>query len=77
MGDKHRFSTSYVPWSNGTVESVCKEVLRAMHVVNAEFNVAEADWTDTVPAIQSIINNSPSRRLGGRPNHRPHRHEPS
>ncbi len=28
---KHLFSTVYAPWSNGTVESVCKEVLRVMH----------------------------------------------
>ncbi len=29
-------------------------------------SLEEADWPKSVPAIQSIINNSPSRRLGGR-----------
>ncbi len=66
FGVKHRFSTVYAPWSNGTVESDFKEVLRVMHAFNSETLTPEADWPDSVPAIQSIINNSPSRRLGGR-----------
>ena len=66
LGAKHRFSTVYAPWSNGTVESVCKEVLRVMHALNTETRTPEADWPKSVPGIQSIINNSPARRLGGR-----------
>ncbi len=66
LGVKHRFSTVYAPWSNGTVESVCKEVLRVMHAFNSETRTPEADWPTTVQAIQNIINNSPSRRLGRR-----------
>lgn len=34
MGSKHRLSTAYVPWSNGTVEAVCKDVLRIIHSVS-------------------------------------------
>ncbi len=37
-----------------------------MHAFNMETRTPEADWPTTVQAIQSIINNSPSRRLGGR-----------
>ncbi len=66
LGAKHRFSTVYAPWSNGTVESVCKEVLRVIHAFNSETLTPEADWPSSVPAIQSIISNSRSRRLGGR-----------
>ena len=66
LGAKHRFSSAYVPWSNGTVESVCKEVLRVMRALSSEFRIPESDWTKSVLAIQSIINNSPSRRLGNR-----------
>ncbi len=66
LGAKHNFSTPYVPWSNGTVEAVCKQVIRVMCAFSAEFKIAEADWSTTVPAIQSIINNTPARRLGGR-----------
>lgn len=66
LGAKHHFSTAYVPWSNGTVESVCKQVLRVLRAFSAEFDVPEAEWSSAVPSIQSIINNSPSRRLGNR-----------
>jgi len=66
LGAKHRFSTAYAPWANGTVESVCKEVLRVMRAFNTEMKKAEVDWPTSVSAIQSIINNSPSRRLGNR-----------
>ena len=37
-----------------------------MHAFNSETRTPEADWPKSVQAIQSIINNSPSRRLGGR-----------
>lgn len=63
LGVRHRFSTVYAPWTNGTVESVCKEVLRVLHAVSTEVQVPETEWPSVVPAIQSIINNSPSRRL--------------
>ncbi len=66
LGVRHRFSTEYAPWSNGTVESVCNEVLRVIHAFNSETLTLEADWPEYVPATQSIINNAPSRRLGGR-----------
>ncbi len=37
-----------------------------MHAFISETLTPEADWPNSVPAIRSIINNSPSRRLGGR-----------
>ncbi len=60
FGVKHCFSAVYAPWSNGTFEFVCKEVLRVMDAFNSETNNSFS-----VPAIQSIINISPSCRLGG------------
>lgn len=66
MGAKHRFTTPYVPWCNGTVESVCKYVLRVMHVFCSEARVPEAKWPCAVSAILSIVINSTSRRLGSR-----------
>ncbi len=66
LGVKHPFSTMYAPWSNGTVESVRKEVLRVMHAANSKTRTPEADWPATVQVIQRIINNSPSRRIRGR-----------
>ncbi len=37
-----------------------------MHAFNSEILTPEADWPKSVPVIQSIIKNSPSRRLCGR-----------
>ncbi len=61
---KHRFSI-YSPRLHGTFECVFKEVLRVMHAFNSETLTTVADWPNSVQAIQSIINNSPSRRTGG------------
>jgi len=44
FGAKHRFSNAYAPWSKGTVESVCKEVLRIMRAFNTEMKKPEVDW---------------------------------
>lgn len=66
MGVKHRFSTVYMPLANGTVEVVCKDVLRAVRALSIEFHVAEADWHKVVQSVQCVINSSPSRRLAGR-----------
>ena len=37
-----------------------------MRAFNTETRTLESDWPKSVDAIQSIINNSPSRRLNGR-----------
>ena len=66
MGANHRFSTAYVPWSNKTAESACKEILRAMKASSSDFKTLEAEWTKTVPEIQITTKKSPSRGLGNR-----------
>lgn len=66
LGIKHSFSTPYVPWSNGTVEAVCKPVLRIMRAFSTKFKIHESDCPSTVPSIQNIINNTLSRRLGNK-----------
>ena len=48
LGAKHRFSTAYAPWSNGTVEAVRKEVLRVMRAFNSETRTPESDWPESV-----------------------------
>lgn len=63
---KHNCSSPYVQCSNGTIESCLKPVLRVMRAFSTEFCIPEAEWASTVPAIQSILNNSPSLRLANR-----------
>jgi hypothetical protein len=61
----HRFSPAYTPRANGTVESVCKQVLRASRALLADFKLQPDDWPRVLPLIQSVLNNLASDRLGG------------
>ena len=60
----HHFVTAYSPWSNGTVERVCREVLRACRSLLSEWKLGPQDWPCVLHTIQSILNQSPSKRLG-------------
>lgn len=62
----HHFTTAYCPWTNGSVEVFCRELLRALRALLSEFQLPSSSWPSMVPIIQSALNNAPSRRLGGR-----------
>jgi transposase InsO family protein len=36
---KHHFTTANCPWSNGTIESACKQVIRAFRAVISVLNM--------------------------------------
>ena len=40
----HHFTTAYSPWANGSVERVCREVLRATKALCSEWKLAPRDW---------------------------------
>ena len=61
---KHHFTTAYTPWANGTVERVCREVLRAARALLSEFRMRRKQWPSVVKIIQSVLNNSPSKHRG-------------
>ena len=63
---RHHFTTAYCPQSNGTVEVVCKEVLRACRALLSEFRMKESEWPSVVPIIQSVLNHSKRPSLGNR-----------
>ena len=60
----HHFTTAYSPWSNGTVERICREVLRACRALCSEWKLAPQDWPSVVECVQSVLNHSPLKRLG-------------
>lgn len=60
---KH-FTTAYSPWANGTVERVNREVLRAAKALLSEWHLGVKDWPAVVDCVQSVLNQSPLRRLG-------------
>lgn len=59
----HQFSPAYSPHTNGTVESVCKQYLRSSRAVLPDLKLEETKWPKSVPIIQSVLKNSPSKRL--------------
>ena len=62
----HRFTLAYCPWSNGTVEVVCRELVRATRAILSELQLPYSSWTQVLPIVQSILNNSIVSRLGNR-----------
>ena len=62
----HHFTLAYCPWSNGTVEVVCRELLRALRAFLSEFQLPHRSWPSVMPVVQSVLNNSPLSRLGNR-----------
>ena len=67
----HHFVTAYSPWANGTVERVCREVLRCCRALLSEWRLGAQDWPLVIHCIQSVLNESPSKRLGLRDKSQP------
>lgn len=64
MHIKHHFTAAYCPWSNGTVERVCKEVIRIARSLLSEWKLSAGQWPAILDKIQRVINHSPVERLG-------------
>ena len=62
----HHFTLPYCSWSNGTVEVVCRELLRVLRALTSEFQIHFRIWPSVLPLVKYILNNIPLVRLGGR-----------
>ena len=65
---QHHFVTPYAPWANGYVERVNREILRVLRALISENMMSLEDWPFLVTIVQSVINQTPTERLG---NHSP------
>jgi IS30 family transposase len=63
---KHHFTTANRPWSNGTIESACMQVIRAFRAVLSELKMYADEWPEVVNMVQSVPNDSLSTRLNKR-----------
>lgn len=61
---RHQFTAPYCPWSNGTVEPLCNEVLRIAKALLSEWELPAGHWPAIVEVVQKVINQSPLNRLG-------------
>ena len=62
----HHFTLAYCPRSNGTVEVVCRELLRATRALLSELKLPQKCWPDVIPVVQSVLNSTSLERLGER-----------
>ena len=60
----HHFTTAYSPWANGSVERVCREVLRSCKALISEWKLSPKDWPAVTEAVQSVLNQAQTRTLG-------------
>ena len=60
----HHFTTAYCPWANGSVERICREVLRACRALLGEWKLGPTHWPAVTEAIQSVLNHAPLKTLG-------------
>lgn len=60
----HHFTLPYCPWTNGTVEVVCRELLRIIRALLSEFQLPFKVWPTLIPMVQSVLNNTSIPRLG-------------
>lgn len=58
FGYKHRILTADAPWTNGIVESVCRQVFWVMRAHSSNLQASESDCPKVVPSIQSATNKS-------------------
>jgi hypothetical protein len=50
--------TTNCPWSNCTIESGCKQVIRAFRTVLSELKMYADEWPAVVNLVQSVLKNS-------------------
>jgi hypothetical protein len=62
---KHHFTMENCPRSNGTIESACKQVIRAFREVLSELKMYADEWPEVINLVQTV-NNSLSMRLNKR-----------
>jgi Integrase core domain len=52
---KHHFNSANCLWSNGTIESACKQVIRALLAVLSELKMYADEWPEVVNIVQSVL----------------------
>ena len=62
---QHHFTAAYAPWSNGQVERVNREIRELLSALISENRLQQESWTELLPIINYVLNNTPSKRLAG------------
>jgi transposase InsO family protein len=62
---QHHFTAAYAPWSNGQVERVNREIRELLSALISENRLQQESWTELLPIVNYVLNNTPSKRLAG------------
>jgi transposase InsO family protein len=65
LGAEHNFSPAWSPWSNGKVERVGLEFRKVLSAMISNGKWDQNDWPYVLPAVNSVLNTTPSRVLAG------------
>lgn len=60
----YKFTTVYCPWANGTMERLCKEVIRSVRAVLLEWRMPMQEWPSVIKAVQGVLSHSLLKQLG-------------
>lgn len=60
---RHHFCTSYCPWTNGTMQRMCKEAIRAARSLLLEWRLNGNERLSVFHYIQSVIGQTMHKRL--------------
>ncbi len=63
---EHTFAVAYAPWSNGSVERLCRSVLAVFRRICSQQGRAYECWANYVLAVQRVLNTRKAERLMGR-----------
>lgn len=62
---QHHFTLAFCPWSNGTIEVVNCELLRASRALISEYQLPQTGLLLLMPVVQAVLNSAVFDRLGG------------
>ena len=66
LGVQHHVTLAHCPWSNGAIEVVGKQLLRALRLILSEFKMNLDEWEEAMPVVQYVVNHILRKRLGNR-----------
>ncbi len=66
LGVDHSFAVAYSPWSNGTVERLCRSVLDVFRKICSKNGKAYKEWDLYSQAVQRVLNTRLVEKLGYR-----------
>jgi transposase InsO family protein len=61
----HKFTITYSPWRNGTIERLNRDLLQVLRALLKEYHLDEREWEYLLPVVQANLNHSPVASLRG------------